>query len=125
MPTTEMVVIVAITAALVLGFIAIVRLIAVIITHKTMRQAIESKPELAEGLLEKITHRRERHGDDRLALVLIAIGIAMALSALIATDDWEDIRVAIAAALFPLLVGGTLWFRFQAIERARRSDRTE
>jgi membrane associated rhomboid family serine protease len=120
-----MIVMVAITAALALGFIAVLRLFAAIITHKTMRQAIESKPELAEGLLERITHRRERQGDDRLALVLIAIGIAMALAAVIATDDWEDIRVAIAAALFPLLVGGTLWFRFRAIERARVSDRAE
>lgn len=125
MPTTEMVVMVAITAALILGFIAVLRLLAAFITHKTMRQAIETKPELAERLLEKITHRRERQGDDRLALVLIAIGIAMALAAVIATDDWEDIRVAIAAALFPLLVGGTLWLRFRAVERARHSDRTE
>ena len=125
MPTTEMVVMVAITAALVLGFIAILRLIAAIVTHKTMRQAIETKPELAEGLLEKLTQRRERPGDDRLALVLIAIGIAMALAAMIAADDPGDIRVAIAAALFPLLVGGALWLRFRATERARRSDRTE
>ena len=40
MPDTEMVVMVAITAALVLVFIAILRLIAVIITHKTIRQKV-------------------------------------------------------------------------------------
>ena len=125
MPLTEMVVMVAIAAALVLGFIALLRLIAATITHKTLRKAIETKPELAEELLDKLTHRRERSGDDRLALVLIAIGVAMVIAPIIAADDPGDIRVAIAAALFPLLIGGTLWLRFRAIERARRSDRPE
>ena len=125
MPTTEMVVAVAVVAAIVLGFIALLRLSSVNITHKTMRKAIETKTELAEPLLDKLTHRRERSGDDRLALVLIAIGVAMVIAPMIAADDPGDIRMAIAAAIFPLLVGGALWLRFRAIEQARRSDRTE
>jgi len=125
MPTTEMVVMVAVIAALILGFIALLRLFATLTMHRTIRKAVESNPQLAEGLLEKLTARRERAGEDRIALVLIAIGVAMAAAAVIAADDPGDIRVAIAAALFPLLVGATLWLRFRAIERAKLRDRSE
>lgn len=125
-PTVEQTILVfTLLAGIVLAFIAMFRLFATMITHRTLRKAIEAKPELAEGLLVKLTHRRERSGEDRLALVLIAIGVAMVVAPLIAADDPGDIRVAIAAALFPLLVGGALWFRFRAIERARRSDRSQ
>jgi len=127
MPQTEMIVMIAVTAALVLGFIALLRLIATMITHKTIRRAVETNPQLAEGLLQKLTQRRESSGggDERLAMVLVAIGVAMALAAMIASDDPGDIRVACAAALFPLLVGGALWLRSRAVERAKRRDRSE
>jgi membrane associated rhomboid family serine protease len=125
MPNTEMVVMVAITAALILGFIALLRLMATVTTHRTIRKAVETNPHLAESLLQKLTQPKERSGDDRLAIVLVAIGIAMAAAAIIASDDPGDIRVAIGAALFPLLVGGALWLRFRAVERAKRRDGTE
>lgn len=125
MPNTEMVVMVAIIAALILGFIALLRLVSTMITHRTIRKAIETDPQLADGLLQKLTRSKERSGDDRLAMVLVAIGIAMAAAALIASDDPGDIRVAIGASLFPLLVGGALWLRFRAAERAKRRDGAE
>ena len=125
MPSTEMVVMVAIIAALILGFIALLRLVATIVTHRTIQKAVETDPQLAEGLLQKLTQPKQRSGDDRLALILIAIGVAMAAAALIAADDPGDIRVAIGASLFPLLVGGALWLRFRAVERAKRRDGTE
>jgi membrane associated rhomboid family serine protease len=125
MPTTEMVVMVAFAAAIVLGFIAFLRLIGTMITQKTVRTAIATNPELAERLLNKLTERKEQSGDDRLALILIAIGVAMAVAPVIAIDDPGIVRLAVAASLFPLLVGGTLWLRFRAVERARRSDRAE
>jgi membrane associated rhomboid family serine protease len=125
MPMTEMVVMVAVTSALVLGFIALLRLLATVITHKTIRKAVETDPQLAEGLLQKLTDRKERSGDDRLALILLAIGVAMAAAPIIAIDDPGIVRVALAASLFPLLVGATLWLRFRAVERAQRRDRGE
>jgi len=126
MPWTEMVVTVWIAAVMVLGFIALLRFGSTLITHRTLRKAVEANPQLSDDLLRKLTARRESAGgDERLAMVLIAIGVAMALGAIIASDDPGDIRVAIAAALFPLLVGGALWLRSRAAERAKRRDRSE
>ena len=48
MPWTEMVVTVAIAAGMLLGFIALVRLTATLITHRTLRTAIEKNPQLTE-----------------------------------------------------------------------------
>jgi membrane associated rhomboid family serine protease len=125
-PTFEQtVLLIAVLSGIVLGFINLFRLIATTITHRTIRKVIDSKPELAEALLEKLNARKERSGDDRLALILVAIGVAIALGAVIAVDDPGVVRLAIAAALFPLLVGGTLWLRFLVVERARHSDRAE
>src|SRR5690242_21442030 len=104
MPLTEMVAMIAVVAGMALGFIAFLRLIAITITHKTIRKTVETKPELAEEALRKLMTRREGPADDRLAIVLIAIGIAMAAAPVIAIDDPGMIRLAIAAALFPLLV---------------------
>jgi uncharacterized protein YneF (UPF0154 family) len=121
-----MVVTVWIAAVMVLGFIALLRFGSTLITHRTLRKAVEANPQLSDDLLRKLTARRESAGgDERLAMVLIAIGVAMALGAIIASDDPGDIRAAIAAALFPLLVGGALWLRSRAAERAKRRDRSE
>ena len=122
MPWSNMVATVAIAAGLVLVFIAIVRLFATIVTHRTLRKAIETQPELAEGLLQKLTARRESSGDDKLAIILVAIGVAMVVAPIIAIDDPGIVRFAIGAALFPLLVGGALWMRSRAAERAKRRD---
>ena len=125
MPWTEMIMTTAIAAAIALVLIALVRLWGPVITHRTLRKAIETKPELTEGLLEKLTARRERSGEDKLAIVLIAIGVAMAAAPIIAIDAPGIGRVSIAAALFPLLVGGALWLRYRAAERAKRRDAGE
>jgi membrane associated rhomboid family serine protease len=125
MPWTEMIVTVAIVAALALGFIALIRLGMTLITHRTLRKAVETNPQLSDELLAKLTARRESSGDDKLAIVLIAIGIAMAVAPMIAIDDPGMVRFAIAAALFPLLVGGALWLRNRAAQRAQRRDSAE
>ena len=125
MPLTEMVAMIAVVAALALGFIALLRFFSTMITHRTMRRALETNPQLAEGLLQKLTELRERTGDDKLAIVLVAIGIAMAVGPLIAVDDPGMVRAALGASLFPLLVGGALWLRFLAAEPAKRRERAE
>lgn len=126
MPWTEMVVTVAIAGAMVLGFIALLRFGSTLITHRTLRKAVEANPQLSDDLLRKLTARRESSGgDERLAIVLVAIGIAMAAAPIIAIDDPGMVRFAIASSLFPLLVGGALWLRSRAVERAKRRDRSE
>jgi hypothetical protein len=125
MPVTEMVVTIAIAAALALGVIALLRLISTLIVHRTIRKAVETNPQLAEALLQRLTAPRESSGDDRLATVLIAIGVAMAGAPLIAVDDPGILRFSLAAALFPLLVGGALWLRFRAARRAKQRDGAE
>ena len=126
MPWTEAVVTIVIACGLAFGFIALLRLGATLITHKTLRKAVETNPQLTEELLQKLTSRRERpRGDDKLAIILVAIGVAMAAGPVIAIDDPGIVRFALAAALFPLLVGGALWLRSWMAERARRRDRAE
>jgi membrane associated rhomboid family serine protease len=120
-----MVMSIALVAAVALVLIALFRLVSTLIAHRTMRKAVESNPELAPELLNKLTERRESSGDDRLAIILLAIGVAMAVAPVIAIDDRGILRFAIGAALFPLLVGGALWLRFHAAQRARRRDRAE
>ena len=124
MPVTEMVVTVAMIAAGALLLIALLRLLSTMIAHKTIRHAVHSKPELAEGLLDRLSAPRDS-GDQRIAAILVAIAVAMAGGALIAVDDPGMIRVAIGAALFPLLVGAALWLRSRAVERARQRERAE
>ncbi|HEY6661878.1 MAG TPA: hypothetical protein VIZ66_03045 [Sphingomicrobium sp.] len=125
MPLTEMVVTVAIISGGTLLLIALLRLVGTAITHRTIRKAVDSNPELAQTLLARLTERKERSGDDKLAMVLIAIGVAMFAAPIIAIDDRGIVRLAIAASLFPLLVGATLWLRYRAAERAKLRDRGE
>ena len=125
MPLTEMVVTVAIISGGTLLLIALLRLVGPAITHRTIRKAVDSNPELAQTLLARLTERKERSGDDKLAMVLIAIGVAMFAAPIIAIDDRGIVRLAIAASLFPLLVGATLWLRYRAAERAKLRDRGE
>jgi membrane associated rhomboid family serine protease len=121
MPLTEMVVTVSIVAGATLLILALIRLLSTTITHRTIRKAVEVNPDLANGLLERMSARRETsNGDERLAIILVAIGVAMAAAPIIAIDDQGIVRLAIAASLFPLLVGGALWLRFRAAQRAKR-----
>lgn len=120
MPVTEMVVTIAIAAALVLGFIHILKLIRTTVVHKTIRKAVETDPASAEALLSQIAAPEAPANDDRLAIILVAIGVAMAAGSVIAIDDPGMIRAGLAAALFPLLVGAALWLRLFLTRRAER-----
>jgi len=120
MTWTAMILSVAVVAAIGLVLIALLRLLSTMIAHKTIRQVVVTNPDLAEGVLKELTARRGSNGDGRLAVVLIAIGIAMAVAPLIAIDDRGMVRFALGAALFPLLVGGALWLRSRAVARAKR-----
>ena len=119
MPATEMIVMIAVIAALVLGFIHLLRLVSAMILHRTVRRVVDRDPAAAEGLLAKLTEPRVASGDDRLSTILVALGIAM-IAASIVIGDPSWMHYGIAAALFPLILGTALWLRLFLIERARR-----
>ena len=119
MPATEMVVMIAVTAALVLGFINLVRLSITAIQHKTVRRIVDRDPAQAEAMLERLGQPPERSGDDRLSTILVAFGVAM-IAASVVINDPAWMHYAVAGALFPLIVGTALWLRLYVIERARR-----
>ena len=116
---------ITLASAVVLIVVAIIRLIGTTITHSTIRKAIQANPQLTDDLIRKLTMRPESSGDEKLPIILVAIGIAMAAAPIIAIDDQGIIRMAFAAALFPLLVGGALWLRSRAAQRAQQRDRGE
>jgi uncharacterized membrane protein len=119
MPATEMVVMVAVLVAAVLTVISLIRLLAMAITHRTIRRAMADHPEAAQSLLAQLASPNPADGDSRLSVILIAVGVAMVVGSLIIGDpSW--MHYAIAAASFPLIVGTALWLRLFVSERMRR-----
>ena len=108
-----------ITIALVTGFVLLVSHVAKIIRgrmlHQTIREAIRSDSGLTPALLDRIDEpqRAGGSGDDRIGLVLLALGAALFCYGLI-QGDADDIRNRSGIALFPVFVGaallGRLWF---------------
>lgn len=121
MPLTEMVVMVAAFGGLALAFISVIRLIATWTLHRTIRKAVETNPDAVNPLLVQLSSARTDEGDERLSIILVAVGIAMVVASLIIGDpSW--MHYAIAGACFPLIVGTALWLRQFMTERARRRD---
>jgi len=125
MPATEMIVMVAIVAALALVAIQLFRLAATAIRHKTVRRAIERDPAAAEAVIAELRMPEASRGDDRLGLILLALGIATLAASFTAgeTGGWTDYGVG--AAMFPLIVGAALMLRHYVIERAKRRGNAE
>lgn len=122
MPMTEMIVMVAITAALLLAFIHIVRLITAVLLHKTIRRAIDRDPEKADEMISRLGSPSSGADDDRFSTILIAVGIAM-IAASVVVNDPSWIHYGVAAALFPLVVGTALWLRQFIQRRTQRAGR--
>jgi hypothetical protein len=120
MPATEMIVFIAVVTALTLGFIHVVRLAGTAMLHKTVRRVVDRDPARADELIARLGQPQEAAGDDRLAVILIAVGLAMVGASVIGDDTGTWMRYGIAGALFPLIVGSALWLRLHFIERARR-----
>ncbi|HEX4762611.1 MAG TPA: hypothetical protein VFU87_07445 [Sphingomicrobium sp.] len=119
MPTTEMIGMIAVVAALALGFIHLLRLFGVMILHRTVRRVVDRDPASAETLIAQLAQPAQGDGDGRLSTILVAVGIAM-IAASIVIGDPSWMHYGIAAALFPLILGTALWLRLFLIERARR-----
>lgn len=125
MPATEMIVSVAIIAALALVGIQLLRLAATAIRHRTIRQVIDKDPNAAEAVISELRTPETPGGDDRLGLILLALGIAMLGASFTAggTGGWTDYGVG--ASMFPLIVGAALMLRHYMIERAKRRGSAE
>ena len=120
MPTTEMVVMVAITAAMLLAFIHVVRLLSALLLHKTIRKAINRDPQKADAMIARLGDPSSGADDDRFSTILIAVGVAMIAASLVIGDP-QWLHYGVAAALFPLLVGTALWLRLFIQRRTRRA----
>ena len=122
MPTTEMVVMIAVTAAMLLAFIHVLRLVATVLVHMTIRKAIDRDPERADEMIARLGDPSSGADDDRFSTILIAVGVAM-IAASIVVGDPRWLHYGVAAALFPLLVGTALWLRLFIQRRAQRASR--
>ena len=122
MPATEMVVMVAVFAALLLGFFYLTQLIASAITHRTIRKIAERDPAAVEPLLSQLATAGPARTDDRSGLLLVAVGLAM-ITAVLIIGNQEWIRYGIAGAALPLIIGAALFARHRMIERSGLDDR--
>ena len=114
MPATEMIVGLSAGLFMLLAFIHFLRLINAWLVHRTIRTAIERDSALGADLVTSLGGEAPAgfswQSDDRLGMILIALGIATIGFSLVVSDStW--IRYGIGGALFPLLVGVALYIR--------------
>ena len=110
----DIILIVAIAAAVILVVNQIVKLLQARMLHRTVREALSRDSALTPALLDKIDNPRRKAwgGDDRIGLLLIAIGAAMIVFALL-----EDNQDTVPASVFPLFVGAVLCGRHWYVAR--------
>jgi hypothetical protein len=142
-PTTELVAIsdsffgwlenITMVALFIVGFFLLARLLHAWMLHRSIRRALEAKSEAVGPLIDKLNKPYEHlgwqggketvgAGDDRNALVLLAIGLAMAGFGLIQGHE-QLIRTSAGAALFPIFVGIALLVRRRLARAAAAEER--
>jgi hypothetical protein len=142
-PTTELVAVsdqlfsllenVTVVALFCVGFFLLARLLHAWMLHRSIRRALEAKSDAVGPLIEKLNKPYEHLswqggketvsvGDDRNALVLLAIGLAMAGFGLIQGHE-QLIRTSVGAALFPIFVGIALLVRRRLARAAAAEER--
>ncbi len=142
-PTTELVAVsdgffdlmenITVVALFVVGFFLLARLLHAWMLHRSIRRALEAKSDAVSPLIDKLNKPYEHlggqsdketasGGDDRNALVLLAIGLAMAGFGLIQGNE-QLIRTSAGAALFPIFVGIALLVRRRLARAAAAEER--
>ena len=139
-PTTELVAVsegffrllenITMVALFVVGFFLLARLLHAWMLHRSIRRALDAKSYAVSPLIDKLNKPYEHlggqspdtPGDDRNALVLLAIGLAMAGFGLIQGHE-QLIRTAAGAALFPVFVGIALLVRRRLARAAAAEER--
>ena len=111
-----------IAIALVTGAVLIVNQLARMYRNATLQRSIREAIQRDSAALPDLVARIDESGptgtagDERAGLVLIALGAALALFAVIAAPDEEGLRNMAGLALFPtfvgiVLLGRALWVR--------------
>lgn len=113
-------IIIAAIAVLIINHLA--RLIQAMMLHRTVREALIRDGAVGSELLDRLREPKSIFGsDDRLGLILIALGAAMIAFALL--QGSSDVREEVApASVFPLFVGVALVGRHLVV-RTREADR--
>jgi Na+/H+-dicarboxylate symporter len=111
------------TTGAVLIVIQLGRLLQAGMQHKTIREAISRDSTAVPDLLAGVEREQRPAGanDDRTAMVLIAIGLALFVFAMI-QGDLDDIRNIGGAAIFPIFVGIALLLRQYLVKRRGRQS---
>lgn len=112
---------VALATILLIGFVQLLRLLGAWMMHRTLRRALSGDQSVALALVERLDGARREPADDRNGLVLVALGLAIAGFGLIQGGE-ANIRAALGAALFPLLVGAALLARFVMLKQRRGAE---
>lgn len=104
---------IAIATAVVLIVNQLGRVLRAMMLHRTIRKGIEHNSNLTPELFAKIEEQKASSGigDDRIGVVLVALGLAIVGFGLIA-GDMDDIHNTVGIALFPLFVGAALFGRW-------------
>ena len=111
------IILLAAATAAVLIFNQIARLLRAMMLHRTVREAISRESALTPDLLDKIDEpKKSDGGDDRVGLVLIALGAAMIAFALL-QGSADTIHNLVPASVFPLFVGAVLAGRHWLLRR--------
>ena len=139
-PTTELVAVsegffrllenITMVALFVVGFFLLARLLHAWMLHRSIRRALDAKSDAVSPLIDKLNKPYEHlggqspdtPGDDRNALVLLAMGLAMAGFGLIQGHE-QLIRTSAGAALFPVFVGIALLVRRRLARAAAAEER--
>jgi hypothetical protein len=111
----------------VLMFVAAVTGVVLIVRHlsglararmlqRTIQLAIKHDSGLTPALLERIDEQTSHGGDDRTALILLALGAALFCYAFV-QGDRELVREMSGIALFPIFVGAVLLARALILNR--------
>jgi hypothetical protein len=111
---SDIVAFIAIAAAAVVGIVQLARVLRAMMLHRTLREALSRDHALTPELLDRVEEQKAPStgfGDDRIGLVLLAIGFAAIGFALIQGSP-DTIRNVCGMALFPLFIGAALLGRF-------------
>jgi hypothetical protein len=105
----DVVIMIAFATAAVLMVNQLGRVLRAMMLHRTVREALTRESNLTPELLDKIEEQRPARGigDDRIGLVLLALGLATIAFAVIqgSTDTMHNLT---AISTFPLFVGAVL-----------------
>lgn len=94
--------------AIVLIFGQIIRGFSVRSLHRAITAAIQTNSPAVEPLVAKLEQRPRVVGEKLIGFVLVALALAIAGAGGLLSDSWWDMRQALAAALFPALIGAAL-----------------